>query len=237
MIRKSAWLLSGGLRFRGPPAFPQDAQPTAETGKPTTAPPTQGSTSQAAAVQDNAKEQQPVDTSDIVITATRRNEALSDVPMAVSAVTAETLRNTGATDIRQLNQVAPSLLVSSTSSEAGAGVARIRGIGTVGDNPGLESSVGVFIDGVYRSRVGVGLTELGPLDRIEVLRGPQGTFFGRNTSAGLISIITAKPRFQPEVAGQIDVGNYGLRRFELSATGPVSDTVALRLDGVYLKRD
>src|SRR3954447_17561005 len=237
MIRKSAWLLSAGLAVLATPAFAQDAQPTAETGKPTTAPPTQGSTSQAAAVQDNAKEQQPVDTSDIVITATRRNEALSDVPMAVSAVTAESLRNTGATDIRQLNQVAPSLLVSSTSSEAGAGVARIRGIGTVGDNPGLESSVGVFIDGVYRSRAGVALSELGPLDRIEVLRGPQGTLFGRNTSAGLISIITAKPRFQPEISGQVDIGNYNLRRFQASVTGPLTDTIAARLDGVYVKRD
>src|SRR5438874_4513102 len=237
MIRKSTWLLSAGLAVLATPAFAQDAQPTTETGKPTTAPPTQGSTSQAAAVQNKAKEQQPVDTSDIVITATRRNEALSDVPMAVSAVTAQTLRNTGATDIRQLNQVAPSLLVSSTSSEAGAGVARIRGIGTVGDNPGLESSVGVFVDGVYRSRAGVGLTELGPLDRIEVLRGPQGTLFGRNTSAGLISIITAKPRFQPEVSGQVDIGNYNLRRFEASITGPLTDTIAARLDGVYVKRD
>jgi iron complex outermembrane receptor protein len=237
MIRKSAWLLSAGMAVLATPAFAQDAQSTTETGKPTTAPATQGSTSQAAAVQNKAKEQQPVDTSDIVITATRRNEALSDVPMAVSAVTAQTLRNTGATDIRQLNQVAPSLLVSSTSSEAGAGVARIRGVGTVGDNPGLESSVGVFIDGVYRSRAGVGLTELGPLDRIEVLRGPQGTLFGRNTSAGLISIITAKPRFQPEVSGQVDIGNYNLRRFEASITGPLTDTIAARLDGVYVKRD
>ena len=92
--------------------------------------------------------------------------------------------------------MSPSLLVSSTSSEAGAGGARIRGVGTVGDNPGLESSVAVFIDGVYRSRVGLGLTELGQVDRIEVLRGPQGTLFGRNASAGLISIITAKPRFE-----------------------------------------
>ncbi|HZC38037.1 MAG TPA: Plug domain-containing protein, partial [Sphingomicrobium sp.] len=180
MIRKSAWLLSAGLAVLATPAFAQDAQPTAESGKPTTAPPTQGATSQAAAVGNRAKEQQPVDTSDIVITATRRNEALSDVPMAVSAVTAQTLRDTGATDIRQLNQVAPSLLVSSTSSEAGAAVARIRGIGTVGDNPGLEGSVGVFIDGVYRSRTGMALTDLGALDRIEVLRGPQGTLFGRN---------------------------------------------------------
>src|SRR5947208_13236028 len=237
MIRKSAWLLSTGLAVLATPAFAQDAQPSTETGKPTTAPPTQGSTSQAAAVQNKAKEQQPVDTSDIVITATRRNEALSDVPMAVSAVTAQQLRYTGASDIRQLNQVAPSLLVSSTSSEAGAGVARIRGIGTVGDNPGLESSVGVFIDGVYRSRAGVALTELGPLDRIEVLRGPQGTLFGRNTSAGLISIITAKPRFTPEVAAQIDVGNYDMKRIEVSATGPLTSTIAARFDAVYMKRD
>ena len=109
MIRKSVWLLSAGLAVLATPAFAQDAQPATETGKPTTAPPTEGSTSQAAAVQSKAKEQQPVDTGDIVITATRRNQALSDVPMAVSAVTAENLHNTGATDIRALNQISPSL--------------------------------------------------------------------------------------------------------------------------------
>jgi outer membrane receptor protein involved in Fe transport len=152
-------------------------------------------------------------------------------------VTAENLRDTGATDIRQLNQIAPSLLVSSTSSEGGAAVARIRGVGTVGDNPGLEGSVGIFIDGVYRARAGMALTELGPLDRIEILRGPQGTLFGRNTSAGLISIITAKPRFTPEVSGQLDIGNYNFRHVEASITGPISDTIAARLDGVYVKRD
>src|SRR5690348_3579351 len=236
MIRKSAWLLSAGLFALSTPAVAQPtSQSTTDTDKQT-AKPTPGAT-EGAATQDQAREQAPVDTGDIVITATRRNQALSDVPMAVSAVTAENLRNTGATDIRQLNQVAPSLLVSSTSSEGGAAVARIRGVGTVGDNPGLEGSVGLFIDGVYRSRAGVGLTELGPLDRIEVLRGPQGTLFGRNTSAGLISIITAKPRFTPEIAGQIDVGNYGYRRLQASATGPVSDSIALRLDGVWDKRD
>ena len=232
MIRKSAWLLTAGLAVLATPAFAQDTQPTNDTGKPTTAPPTQGSSATNAAV-----DQQPVNTGEIVITATRRSEALSNVPMAVSAVTAKTLQYTGATDIRALNQVAPSLLVSSTSSEAGAAVARIRGIGTVGDNPGLEGSVGVFIDGVYRSRTGIGLTELGALDRIEVLRGPQGTLFGRNTSAGLISIITAKPRFEPEFSGQIDVGNFGMIRVQESATGPITDTLAVRLDAVYSKRD
>ena len=171
MIRKSALLVSTGLFAIATPAFAQTATSNTDTDKQT-AQPTPGAT-EGAAAQDQAREQQPVDTGDIVITATRRNQALSDVPMAVSAVTAENLRNTGATDIRALNQVAPSLNVFSTSSEGGAARANIRGIGTVGDNPGLESSVGIFIDGVYRSRVGAGLSELGPLDRIEVLRGPQ----------------------------------------------------------------
>src|SRR5690348_18096011 len=207
MIRKSAWLLSAGLVAVATPAL---AQPTAVSQTDTdkqTAQPTPGAT-EGAAVQDQAVQPRAVNEGAIVITATRRNQALSDVPMAVSAVTAQALQYTGATDIRQLNQVAPSLLVSSTSSEAGAAVARIRGVGTVGDNPGLESSVGLFIDGVYRARTGIGLTDLGPLDRIEVLRGPQGTLFGRNTSAGLISVITAKPRFTPEISGQIDAGNF-----------------------------
>jgi outer membrane receptor protein involved in Fe transport len=229
MICKSAWLLSAGLVAVATPAFAQ----TSNTNNPAPKPP-QGS-AEAASVQNQA--QPSANTGEIIITATRRNEALSDVPMAVSAVTSKTLHYTGATDIRQLNQVAPSLLVSSTSSEAGAAVARIRGVGTVGDNPGLESSVGIFIDGVYRARTGIGLTDLGPLDRIEILRGPQGTLFGRNTSAGLISIITAKPRFTPEVSGQIDVGNFNYRRVQASITGPVSDTIALRLDGVWDKRD
>ena len=237
-MRKSAWLLSAGLIALSCPAYAQETQVGPETDTDaTTAQPTQGATAEGAAVANVSNEQQPVDSNDIIVTATRRNEALSDVPLAVSAVTAERLEYTGATDIRQLNQVSPSLLVSSTSSEAGAGVARIRGIGTVGDNPGLESSVGVFIDGVYRSRTGVGLTELGALDRVEVLRGPQGTLFGRNTSAGLISIITAKPRFTPEVAAEASIGNYQFRRLEGSITGPLGEGFAARLDGVLVKRD
>jgi iron complex outermembrane recepter protein len=174
---------------------------------------------------------------DIVVTATRRSEALSDVPLAVSAVTAQSLANSGASDIRALNQLSPSLLVSSTSSEAAAGGARIRGIGTVGDNPGLESSVATFVDGVYRSRAGVGLTELGAIDRIEVLRGPQGTLFGRNASAGLISIITAKPSFKFGAEGDATYGNFEAVRVGGSVTGPISETIAARLDGIYFKRD
>ncbi len=177
------------------------------------------------------------DQGDIIVTATRRSEALSDIPLSVSAVTAETLANSGASDIRALNQVSPSLLVSSTSSEAAAGGARIRGIGTVGDNPGLESSVATFVDGVYRNRAGVGLSELGAIDRIEVLRGPQGTLFGRNASAGLISVITRKPAFEFGGEAELSYGNYDTLRAVGGVTGPISEKIAARLDGVYFKRD
>ena len=181
---------------------------------------------------------QAEDTSDeeIVVTAQGRSQLLSDVPVAISAVSAETLQNSGANDIRQLNQVAPSLLVSSTGSEAN-GSARIRGIGTVGDNPGLESSVPVFIDGVYRSRSGIGLNELGEIDRVEVQRGPQGTLGGRNSSAGLISIYSKKPSFTFGGSGELTYGNYDFMRGATSVTGPISEQLAFRVDGVYVKRN
>ncbi len=183
-----------------------------------------------------AEEEAPVSDQEIVVTAQGRAQALSDVPVAISAVNAETLSNSGANDIRQLNQVAPSLLVSSTGSEAN-GSARIRGIGTVGDNPGLESSVPVFIDGVYRSRSGIGLNELGEIDRVEVQRGPQGTLGGRNSSAGLISIYSKKPEFTFGVSGEATYGNKDYMRFGGSVTGPITETIAARLDGIYVKRD
>ncbi len=228
-MRKSIWLLSAGLAAFSAPSFAQDT--TDQPSTPAEAP------LEAASVDTAQQEAEAGDQNAIVITATRRSEALSDVPLAVSAVTAETLKNSGATDIRGLVQVSPSLSVTSTSSEAGASAARIRGVGTVGDNAGLESSVAVFIDGVYRSRTGTGLTELGPIDRIEVLRGPQGTLFGRNASAGLIHIITAKPKFQREVYGEATIGNFNLRRIEGGVNAPLSDSIAVRLDGVFVKRD
>ena len=219
-MRKSMWLLSAGLVAISTPAFAQDADPG-----PT--PPT-ASPVEAAAVED--------DSDVIVVTAQGRNQVLQDVPIAVTAVNAESMKNSGATDIRALNQLAPSLLVSSTGSEANGSV-RIRGIGTVGDNPGLESSVAVFIDGVYRSRSGIGLNELGEIDRIEVLRGPQGTLFGRNASAGLINIISKKPSFNFGAYGEATVGNYNFRRLAVGVTGPITETLAARIDGVLVKRD
>jgi iron complex outermembrane recepter protein len=224
-VKKSVFLASASfMLLSATAAFAQDStQPTGET---------TASTAAEGAVEADAA----VDDGEIIVTATRRAEALSDVPIAVSAVTAEALQNSGANDIRQLNQLAPSLLVSSTGSEAN-GSARIRGIGTVGDNPGLESSVAVFIDGVYRSRSGIGLNELGEIERVEVLRGPQGTLFGRNASAGLINIISKKPRFENEGMAAVTYGNYDYIRAEGAFTGPLTDTLAARVDAVYVQRD
>ena len=214
-MRKSIWMLSASLAVLSTSAFAQDTaeQPSTPAEAPV----------EAASVDTAAQNAEAEDNSAIVVTATRRSEALSDIPLAVSAVTADTIKNSGAVDLRGLNQVSPSLLVSSTSSEAGAGGARIRGIGTVGDNAGLESSVAVFIDGVYRSRIGTGLTELGPVDRVEVLRGPQGTLFGRNASSGLIHVITAKPKFTTEAYGEATIGNFNLRRLDGGVTGAITD--------------
>ena len=178
----------------------------------------------------------PAEDDAIIITATRRASPLSDVPIAVSAVTAQSMQNSGASDIRTLNQLAPSLLVSSSGSEAN-GSARIRGIGTVGDNPGLESSVAVFIDGVYRSRTGAGLNELGEIERVEVLRGPQGTLFGRNASAGLLNIVSKKPEFTFGAKAEATYGNYDYWRLAGRVTGPLSESIAMSLDGVWSKRD
>nr|WP_233995714.1 TonB-dependent receptor [Erythrobacter sp. SD-21] len=172
----------------------------------------------------------------IVVTAQGRAQNLADVPVAISAVSSETLENSGTSDIRELNQVAPSLLVSSTGNEAN-GSARIRGIGTVGDNPGLESSVAVFVDGVYRSRSGNALSELGPLERIEILRGPQGTLGGRNSSAGMISIYTAEPEFDFGGYADFTYGNFDALRIEGGVNAPLGDTVAARIDGVWFQRD
>ena len=229
-MRKSVWLLSAGIVAISCPAFAQDNQAT-----PT---PTDASPTEQAAVTPEAQAaaDSDADNGEIIVTAQGRRQVLQDVPIAVTAIGGAEMQNSGVTDIRQLNQLAPSLLVSSTGSEAN-GSARIRGIGTVGDNPGLESSVAVFVDGVYRSRSGIGLNEMGELDRVEVLRGPQGTLFGRNASAGLINIISKRPSHEFQGYGEATIGNYDLRRIAAGVTGGFSDTLAGRLDVVYVKRD
>lgn len=145
---------------------------------------------------------------EIVITATKREANLQDVPIAVSAFTGDDLLSKGVTTVDEIEEVSPTIQINTSNGASGNSTVRIRGVGTTGNNPGLEAAVGTFIDGVYRNRTGVAFGDLGELERVEVLRGPQGTLFGRNTSAGILNIISKKPSFTNEVWGEATVGSF-----------------------------
>ncbi len=172
----------------------------------------------------------------IIVTAQKREEALQDVPVVVTALSEAMLEDNGVRDIKDLQQLVPGLTVTSTQSES-LTTARIRGIGTVGDNAGLESSVGVVIDGVYRPRNGVGFGDLGELERIEVLKGPQGTLFGKNTSAGVINVVTKRPSYQQSAEAEFTVGNYGAIGVAGSYSDSFNDMAAFRLYAAKRKRN
>jgi len=184
---------------------------------------------------DNADAERNVD--EVLVTAQKRVQSLQDVPIVVTAVGQQLLQDTGVRDIKSLTLLTPGLIVTSTSNESST-TARIRGIGTVGDNIGIESSVGVVVDDIYRPRNGVGFGDLGELDSVEVLKGPQGTLFGKNTSAGVINIRTAQPEF--EWGGMIEgiVGSNETFEGALNLTGPlVEDKLAGRIFYAYRERD
>jgi outer membrane receptor protein involved in Fe transport len=183
-----------------------------------------------------AAQDQASSVDDIIVTAQKREQSLQDVPIVVTSLSAEALDDAGVRDIKDLQILTPGLTVTSTTTEAST-TARIRGVGTVGDNPGLESSVGIVIDGVYRSRNGVGFGDLGELSRIEVLKGPQGTLFGKNTSAGVINILTEGPSFTAGFNGEATASNYDGWGLAASITGPITDTVAYRLYAATRERE
>jgi outer membrane receptor protein involved in Fe transport len=182
----------------------------------------------------------PADDEDVtvvVVTATGRQAAIQDIPIAVTAVTAAAIETAGITDVRNLQQVAPSYRVSTgQSNSAGTSIA-IRGIGTGADNPGFEAAVAVFVDGVYRNRSGVALSDLPQIERIEVLRGPQGTLFGRNTSAGAVSVVTAAPKFEWNTYGRMELGSEDWGSATAGITGPLSESTAFRLEASGTTRD
>jgi outer membrane receptor protein involved in Fe transport len=173
---------------------------------------------------------------EVVVTAQKREQNLQEVPIAVIALSGQQLHDAGVSDLKNMTALTPGLTVTSTTSENST-TARIRGIGTVGDNVGLESSVGVVIDGVYRPRNGVGFGNLGEIDRIEVLEGPQGELFGKNNDAGIINVVTKRPASTFGLTGEITGGNFGDKEASGSITGPVGDFSAFRLYAGYQKRD
>ncbi len=173
---------------------------------------------------------------EIIVTATKREQTLQDVPVAVSVTTAAAIERAQVRDLKDLQTLVPSLRVSQLQSSASTDFI-IRGFGNGSNNPGIEGSVGVFIDGVYRSRSASAISDLPNLQRVEVLRGPQSTLFGKNASAGVISIVTAEPRYEFGGSAEISYGNYNAIVAKADITGPISDQIAFSLAGGINKRD
>ena len=173
---------------------------------------------------------------EIVVTAQKRVESLNDVPVAVTALSGDGLERSQIRDVQELQQLAPSLVVNSTTGSATT-ILTIRGIGTAGNNTGLEQSVGVFIDGIYRGRIGSAMTDLIDIEQVEILRGPQSTLFGRNTAAGVVSINTKRPEYEFGGVTELAIGDFGLTQVRGSVTGPITDSVAFRLSGAFYERD
>jgi outer membrane receptor protein involved in Fe transport len=172
----------------------------------------------------------------ILVTATKREKTLQDVPVAVTVTTADTIERGQIRDLRDLQTVVPSLSVGQRQSSAQTNFF-IRGFGNGANNPGIEPSVGVFVDNVYRSRTASQIMDLPDVQRIEVLRGPQSTLFGKNASAGVISITTKTPSFEFGGSGELTYGNYDALVGKAYITGPLSETIAASVAAGFNTRD
>ena len=172
---------------------------------------------------------------DIVVTAQRREQSLQQVPISVTAFNAESIAALSAESIGDLDTFTPGLTINDTSVTQPSFT--IRGVATDDFGIGTDPSVGIFVDGIYSGRSGSSLIFFNDINRVEVLKGPQGTLFGRNTSAGAISIITNKPSDQRTLSGTIQAGNYKKVRADATLNLPLTDTLYLRLNGVANYRD
>ena len=181
--------------------------------------PEDAETAEAAAVDDGA----------IVVTARRRAENVQDVPVAISVVDGATLDSKGVFNINRLTQLQPSLQFFSTNPRNT--FINIRGIGAPFGltNDGFEQGVGVYVDQVYYNRIASATLDFVDVEQIEVLRGPQGTLYGKNTTAGAINITTRAPSFELEGRAEISVGNYEFKQAKASVSGPITDKLAARI--------
>ncbi|OJY61825.1 MAG: TonB-dependent receptor [Sphingobium sp. 66-54] len=172
---------------------------------------------------------------DIIVTAQRRRETLQRAAVAVSAVNAEALVNAGVSQPQDLTKLVPALKLSAVG---GAGTQiTIRGVGNFAGNAYAEPAVAINLDGVYLARSGGPNGLFYDLERVEVLKGPQGTLYGRNATAGAINIITRKPDDQFSVEGTGEAGNYDLWRGVLAVNAPLAEGIALRVSGTISRRD
>ena len=175
---------------------------------------------------------------DIVVTARRRAETIQTVPIAMSVIGGTALAETGAYNVSRLTQLQPTLQFYSTNPRNSA--ANIRGLGAPFGltNDGIEQGVGIYVDQAYYSRIASATFDFTDTERIEVLRGPQGTLYGKNTTAGAINITTRKPSFTPEARIELTTGNYQFIQAKASVSGPlIPDKLAIRLSASVTERD
>ncbi len=171
---------------------------------------------------------------EVVVTATRRSKLLQSTPISITAVTGKQLADRQIVNVTGLERTTPSIKFTQQNNAAESADIIIRGIGTVGEQRAFEGSVGTFVDGVYRSRSGEALTQFLDMDSVQVLKGPQGTLFGKSTTAGAIILTSAAPDFS-KFGGSYEVGagSYGSRDARLTVNAPLNDKVAVRLAGLY----
>lgn len=198
------------------PAFAQQAPADAGQNSATPAPP--------------ADDQPSAGIADIVVTANRREERLQDVPIAVAAYGSAELKASGANTVQDLGNLTPGLTIANQS----AGITPfIRGIGAVDNTLGQEGAVAVYVDGVYMPSAYASLFSFNNIERVEVLKGPQGTLFGRNATGGLIHVITRDPGKNAQFEGSVSYGNYDTFKAQAYAAGPLTDTLALSVAGIF----
>jgi iron complex outermembrane recepter protein len=173
---------------------------------------------------------------EIIVTASKREQTLQDTPISVAVASKQQIEQSQIRDLLDLQTLVPSLKVGQLQSSANTNFI-IRGFGNGANNAGIEPAVGIFIDGVYRSRSAAQIGDLPNITRVEVLRGPQSTLFGKNASAGIISIVTAEPKFDFGGTVEASYGNLNAVILKGDITGPISETLAFSLGGNYNNRD
>jgi iron complex outermembrane recepter protein len=181
---------------------------------------------------------QPIQSGDrVVVTARRVEEDLQDVPIPVAVLSEDFLADTGAYNIGKINQLVPSVQFFSTNPRNTA--INIRGLGSPFGltNDGIEQGVGLYVDGVYFARPASAVMDFIDVERIEVLRGPQGTLYGKNTTSGAINVTTRAPEFTPSTDVELSYGNIGFVQAKATTTGPLSDTLAYRASFSGTQRD
>jgi iron complex outermembrane receptor protein len=177
------------------------------------------------------------DTEVILVMANKRAESLQDVAISMAALDGDYLQKAGVTDFKEIQKFVPNLSIEGGTDTRSTSI-RIRGIGSVGTNAGIDPSVGLFVDGIYQGRAGMSMSDLIDIEAVEVLRGPQGTLYGKNTAAGLISIRTLRPDYDFATTAEFVAGNYDTFEGRASVNVPVVDErVATRISGFRSLRD